>query len=288
VGTGSLAAELVLVDCDDVFVGEDGLDLGLHVGQVISGEKRRGEYCPHGEVGAVLSQGEIAVADFEHVGIVPVARPRVFGQASLLADDVVNAAPIGPHVTGGAPEVAAEGGRPLPNRIPSVLAEGVDDRVVGGLKGLAHLVVGGKHEVHPRGLVVRGLGQHDVLAKAAKVVLEVVDAPGSVELGVLDFVVQRGWVAGAGFASGSRVDAKLEALGVNVVGQSFHVREFVVGVKDTAGIAFAFPGVIDVDVDVAGVFHPGGNDLVGGVTNVLVGNFACEVVPTVPAHGRGQ
>ena len=75
---------------------------------------------------------------------------------------------------------------------------------------------------------------------------------------------------------------------MNVVGKRLHVRKFVVGVEDAACVALAFPGVVDVDVDVAGVFHAGGDDLVGGVANVLVGDFAGEEVPAVPAHGRGQ
>ena len=51
-------------------------------------------------------------------------------------------------------------------------------------------------------------------------------------------------------------------------------------------VALALPGVVDVDVDVAGVLHAAGDDLVGGVADVLVGDFVGEVVPAVPAHGR--
>ena len=56
VDAARLLAQRILIDGDDVAVGEDGLDLGLHVGQVVAGEQRRGEHGPHGEVGAVLGQ----------------------------------------------------------------------------------------------------------------------------------------------------------------------------------------------------------------------------------------
>ena len=229
---------------------------------------------------------EFAVADFEHVGIVPMAGAGVGFEALLLAEDGVDAVPVGIDVAGGAPEVAAERGRPLPHGVPAVLAEREDDGAAGGLEGFAHFVVGGHHEAHLLGLVVGRLLLHDRGDEAAEVVFEVVDAPGGVDFGVLLLVAERAVVAGAGFGAGAGVDADLEALGVDVVGEGFHVREFGVGMQFAAGVALAFPGVVDVDVDVAGVFHAGGDELVGGVADVLVGDLADEVVPTIPAHGR--
>ena len=123
--------------------------------------------------------------------------------------------------------------------------------------------------------------------EAAEVVLEVVEAPGGVEIGVLLFVAEGGGVASAGLGAGAGVDADFQSLGVDVVGEGFHVGEFRVGVQDAGGVALAFPGVVDVDVDVAGVFHAGGDELVGGAADVFVGDFVGEEVPAVPAHGRG-
>ena len=45
-------------------------------------------------------------------------------------------------------------GRPLPHRVPPILAEGIDDRAARGLERLPHLVVGGMHQLHLRSLVV--------------------------------------------------------------------------------------------------------------------------------------
>jgi len=288
VDAAGLVAERVLVDGDDAGIGEDGLDLRLHVGQVVAGEQGRGEHGPHGEVGAVFSEAELAVADFKHVGVVPVAGAGVAGEAGLLLEQVVDAVPVGLDVAGGAPEVAAEGGRPLPDRIPPVLAEGKDDGAAGGFERLGHLVIGCDHEAHLRGAVVGGLFFHHGRDEAAEVVLEVVDTPGGIEIGVLLLMAERGLVTAAGLGAGGGVNADFEALGVDVVGEGLHVRELGVGVQDAAGVALALPGVVDVDVDVAGVFHAGGDDLVGGVADVFVSDAFREVIPTVPSHGGRQ
>ena len=55
-----LVAEAILVDGDDVGIGENGANLRRHVGQVVAGEQRRREHGPHGEVGAILGRREIA------------------------------------------------------------------------------------------------------------------------------------------------------------------------------------------------------------------------------------
>ncbi len=72
---------------------------------------------------------------------------------------------------------------------------------------------------------------------------------------------------------------------MNVVRQRFHVRELVIGLDDARGVALAFPGVVDIDVEVAGVPHAGGDEGIGGFADRLVGDLARKVVPTIPAHG---
>src|SRR5271166_5331064 len=57
--------------------------------------------------------------------------------------------------------------------------------------------------------------------------------------------------------------------------------------QNAVGVAVALPGVVDVDVDVARVFHAGRDELVGGVAHVLIRDIAVKEVPTIPAHGRG-
>ena len=60
------------------------VNLGLHVGQVVAGQQWRGQHGPHGKVRAVLGQRQLAVAHFQHVGIVPVAGPGIVRQPLLL------------------------------------------------------------------------------------------------------------------------------------------------------------------------------------------------------------
>src|ERR1035441_2100554 len=98
---------------------------------------------------------------------------------------------------------------------------------------------------------------------SAPVVFEIVDAPGRVGLGVLFFVLVAALVAGAGLGTGRGIDAEFEALAVDVGGQRLHVGEFVVGGDIAGGIAAGFPGIVDVDVDIAGLAHAGLDDGVG-------------------------
>ena len=73
---------------------------------------------------------------------------------------------------------------------------------------------------------------------------------------------------------------------MNVVGQRLHVGKSFVGMQNTLRIALALPGVVNVDVDVAGIAHAGLDQHVGGGAHIRIGDVLGEVVPTVPAHGR--
>src|ERR1019366_4083855 len=161
-----------------------------------------------------------------------------------------------------------------------------DDVAAGRAQGQRHLLI--------RGSVLSALVD---LVAAAPVVFQVVDAPLGPSLGILCFVPVAGFISGAGPGTGSGIDAELEALGVDIVGQGFHVGEFFVGedvaVFIAAGHPGAFdhaallPGVVDVDVDVAGLAHAGGSDGVGHPADGRVIDATGELVPTVPTHGRG-
>src|SRR5271168_2864061 len=114
-----------------------------------------------------------------------MAGPRVAFQSRLFAGDVVYALPARFHIAGGTPKVAAQRGRPLPRRIPAVLAERKHNGTARSLERLAHFVIGRNHQFHLRGLVMRSLLLHDLWDETAKVVFEVVEAPFCVGLGIL-------------------------------------------------------------------------------------------------------
>ena len=61
---------------------------GVMVRKIVAGqEQRRGKHRPQAHVRAVLVGLHAAVADFQHVRIVPVARPGVFREARLAEAD---------------------------------------------------------------------------------------------------------------------------------------------------------------------------------------------------------
>ena len=51
-------------------------------------------------------------------------------------------------------------------------------------------------------------------------------------------------------------------------------------------VAAQLPGVVDVDVGVAGLAHAAGNHRIGHCAHGRVVNSAGELVPAIPAHRR--
>ena len=96
------------------------MNLRRHVAQVIARYQRRSHDCPQAEVRAILGRGHAAVADFEHVGIIPVTWSGKGVQFGVFINDVEHAiaaavarapllfaCPAVLNVAGRAPEVAA-------------------------------------------------------------------------------------------------------------------------------------------------------------------------------------
>jgi hypothetical protein len=110
---------------------------------------------------------------------------------------------------------------PQPSRLgATVLAEAVNDGPMRGLESVAHLLVDGLE------------GWRVVLVDVevgAEIVLQVVDAPGGVGGGILLHVGEATLVVRAGLRAGAGVDADLQALGMHIVGEGFHVGELLIG-----------------------------------------------------------
>ena len=79
----ALFAERVLVNGDGFFAGEQAPVGIAHLAKIVAGEQRRGQQHPKRHVRLVLVERHTAVADLQHVGIVPVSRPSVLGQPTL-------------------------------------------------------------------------------------------------------------------------------------------------------------------------------------------------------------
>ncbi len=112
-----------------------------HGADVVAGQQRRGHQRPQAHVGAVLVVGHVAVADLQHVGVVPVARAGVGRSRNLLLDIADHALPRVADVAGGAPQIAAHLRSPLLHAAHAVLAEAVDDGASRRLQRVAHLLV---------------------------------------------------------------------------------------------------------------------------------------------------
>ena len=115
-----------------------------------------------------------------------------------------------------------------------------------------------------------------MVAQSAQVVLQVIDPPRGVGVGVLLLVTKRPLEMGAGLRSRRGIDADLQPLGMNVVGQSLHVGELLVGLDVSLRVALAFPGVVDVDIGVPSRRHAGGDQRIGGPPHVSLVTFPAK------------
>src|SRR5581483_11968899 len=270
----ALSAQGVLVDGDDVLVGQDAQGLAGGVGDVGAGDQGGGHLGPEGELGLLLG-GAHAVADLEHVRVVPVSGSGVGGQAHVAVEDGEHAGVGGVDVAGGAPGVA-DVRAPGPYVLLAPAAQGEQDGAAGGREGVAHGAVAGLR------------GDAGVVAV---VVLEVVHAPGGEAVGVGALVAEAAGVAGAGLCAGVLVDAQFQAEGVHVgggagdaVGELGRVRHQLPG-----GVAvLQKPAVVDVDVLVAGGLHPVVVHGQGGGLDQRLGDVTAVRVPVVEPHLRSQ
>ena len=166
-------------------------------------------------------------------------------------------------------------GPPGPDVPHPVLTEAIHDGAAALRQGPAHFLV-------PRlqvGVRVDPPG-------AAPVVLEVVDPPFRIGLRVLLLMAVTARVAAAGHRPGRGVDAQFQSPAVHVIRERLHVGKLGIGNDVAVGIASAFPGVVDVDEDVARRGHAVAHHRVRGFTHDGVVDLVTEMVPAVPAHRR--
>ena len=222
----------------------------------------------------------------KHVGVVPVAGLGVGIELYLLLEaDAVEALPSVGDVARGTPRVGIDRFAPLPDVGHAVLAEAVED-VAGLLSQVAlHEEVG--TDVAGDGLPVGLLGM--LASIAAPVVLQVVDAPAVVALGVLQLVVDRTEVAAACEVAGRRVDAELESFGVEPVAEVLHAGELLVDGNRAVGITLgSLPAVVDVHVAIAVVGQALIDERLGTADDLVLRDAQTPAVPAVPSHRRRQ
>src|SRR5437660_8631777 len=155
---------------------------------------------------------------------------------------LVFALPRVADIARGAPKVSAHcfapkpgfGGAPLANTQHNGPACGIERIANEGVSGLC--------------ILRRGV---------APVVLQIVDAPGSVLQSVLIFMSQAAWSLGASHTARVGIDPTLQSQRVNVVRQRFDSRgkAFSIGYDVAALIALHLPAVVDHHVLIAGILH---------------------------------
>ena len=125
-----------MIDGYQVAVGYYPKHLVVHIPKVVAEYERRVHHAPQREVADVLRCAEIAVAYFQHVGIVPAAFYRIPIQVDILIIDSLNPYPPRSDIHCGAPHVA-RACAPFPRLIDAPFAYGEDN----GLE-LATLLLG--------------------------------------------------------------------------------------------------------------------------------------------------
>ena len=178
--TDALPTRRILIHGDEFPISQDALDFRPHESHIVAGDKRRGENAPQTEVRFAFGVSQARVADFQHVGIVPMAGAGKRFEAGLQIQYVreAHAAPITAtvpailNVAGSAPEVANIRA-PEPRLALPPFTDAEHDGPAGLPQRVAHA-----------GIRLFG----GFIRMVAPVIFQIVHAPGGVGARVLNFM----------------------------------------------------------------------------------------------------
>src|SRR5439155_16851048 len=266
-------AEPVLIERDDLGGGEDRDRVVAHRAEVVPGDEWRGEHRPEREVRPALAGGELAVRDLQHVGIVPVARARVRMECALATQDRHDARAVGLDVPAGAPAMTDRAG-PGPRVRPAPFADRKDHRSP-------------RRPPRERRLRVERARAHSI--GVAPVDLDEVDPPVREEPSVAEFEAEARGEAHAGLRARVGVDAEAQPEGMHALGDVADAARELRGIGNEIALTVALgphPAVVDHDVAIPRLAHPGPNQRLRRVDDEPLVDVALEGVPAVPAHRR--
>src|ERR1700679_376829 len=106
---------------------------------------------------------------------------------------------------------------------------------------------------------MRSLRLPQFILEGTQIILEIIDAPGCIGLGILLLVTQTALEAAAGLCPGRGVETELQSLAMNIVGQRLHVGKSCVRLDVAGRIALTLPSIVYVDVHIAGIAQAAGN-----------------------------
>ena len=134
------AALGVLVDCDNVAVGEDLLCFGGHISDVAADHQRGVHYRPEGEVCAVFLGGAAealardpvvfgvaAHSDDEHINVVPAVNSGLALAADLREGEVLDRVPVVLNIAGRAEHLRAGVSDPVVDSVAAPVAGREED-----------------------------------------------------------------------------------------------------------------------------------------------------------------
>ena len=123
----------------------------------------------------------------------------------------------------------------------------------------------------------------------AEVIFEEVHAPPGEGAGVLPLMSIAAGIAAAGQVAAAGVEAELQPLSMDIIGQVWNAVGKFLRVGDQAAFRVAFfqgPHIVDDDVFIARVAQAGIDHGVGGFKDQRLVDVGAEGIPGVPAHGR--
>ena len=127
-----------------------------------------------------------------------------------------------------------------------------------------------------------------VFRRVAVVILQIVDAPRGEGACVLLLKAQACCPSATSELRCIRVDAELQSLRVNIVGERLYARRELlrVGYDVVLSVASALPEVIDEDIFVAGIAKSAFDHSVGCLAYELLVDVSLKEVPCHPTHWR--
>ena len=120
----------------------------------------------------------------------------------------------------------------------------------------------------------------------APVVFEIIDAPGGVGLGVLEFVIFSAGVAGTGLGAGAVVNAEFETAFVEIIREGLHPLGEARSIGDEISVCIAIlfrPSIVEVYIDITGIAHAVGDHRVCRGFDQLFVNVSLKSIPAIPA-----
>src|SRR6266571_2393563 len=173
-----LHAFRVLVHGNRFLVQQNRQIHGSHSSQIVPGQQWCGQQAPQCHVRDVFVAAHASVANFQHVRIIPMPRPRERFQPRLAESDLRHGLISVFNVAGRPPQIAANFWAPSPHQLPAVLAQTVDNRSPSSLQGIVHFFVD-----------IPDLADGIDFGRAAPIVFQVIDSPCGIRLRILLFVL---------------------------------------------------------------------------------------------------